>query len=314
MSVSLQFTQRKSLEARSRNDEEGRAERIGEPFGPGELGFRLVYMRDAGFDARQAWLAGLIEGCDEGFRYSEFDSFIFSARQSEFDVAILHGLDWRRLSGAVTHNRALLFNRIAIALLNESTPSRRASLLMAGYDDVFDLRMALPEARARLRRHVLRKSATRNKAALELLGLDVWPRSVSMSLSPAIIRAAARFTPRERILFGSLFGSIGRTVQYSALLRSYEVRELKDGYKSLRVAMSGLRRKLDGLFKIHAHHHQGYELRLVDGLGALEDSVPAALIGLDLADEHDRQYCNIAVPVRPAMSEDHKAAAFDCAE
>lgn len=265
MALSLQFVQRKSLEARDRENEADSAERAGDPFEPGELAFKLAYLRDSGLEQRRAWLERLHCELDAGFRYCEFDSFIFSAQWGEFDVALVHGLDWRRLVGVLSANRALLRNRITIAVMNESSPTRRAALLMAGYDDVFDLRMAIPEARARIRRHIMRLSVSRNQGVLDTLGVSAWPKGVSPALLPAIERAASRFTPRERLLFGCLFGGFGRVVLYSTLLRAYELRELKNGVKSLRVAMSGLRRKLDGLFEIMAHPHQGYELQLVEG-------------------------------------------------
>lgn len=265
MSLSLELVQRKSLEARVQAGEADRGCRAGDPFGSGELAFKLVHMRDAGLDERQAWLELLHPAFDAGFRYCEFDSFIFAAHRGEFDVALVHGLDWRRLAGAFSANLALLRNRVTIAFMNESTPSRRAALLRVGYDDVFDLRMGVSEARARIRRHVLRLSVARNQSALDALGISAWPKGLNPALAPVIERAATRFTPRERVLFGCLLGGYQRIVSYSTLLRACETRELKDGIKSLRVAMSGLRSKLEGMFKIEAHTHEGYQLKLVDG-------------------------------------------------
>lgn len=262
MSLSLQFAQRKSLDTRRRNDELCRASEIGAPFAEGEVEFRLAYTRDSGLEERQEWLDRILPLRGHEFRWSEFDSYIFSARQSDFNVAILHGVDCRRLIGALELNRGLLRNRTTIALLNETTPSRRAGLLYAGFDDVFDLRMAPPEARARIRRHVIRHSAARNQAVLDALGIEHWPQGVSPLLSPQIERLAARFTPRERLLFGALFSAFGRPVQYSALLRICEERQLKDVYKSLRVAITCLRPKLKELFTITAQTHVGYQLHL----------------------------------------------------
>lgn len=266
MSLSLQFAQRKSLDARRGSTEGHRAGEIGKPFASDELEFRVAYMRDAGLEERRAWLAKVLPETGPAFRWSEFDSFIFSARQSDFNVAIIHGFDVRRLIGAFELNRGLLRNRTTIAVLNDSAPARRASLLFAGFDDVFDMRMAEQEARARIRRHVIRHTAARNQSVLDTLGIDSWPHAVSPVLSPQIERVAASFTPRERLLFGAMFTAIGRPVQYSLLLEICEGRELKDAFKSLRVAMACLRPKLKGLFTITAQTHVGYQLCLNEGV------------------------------------------------
>lgn len=262
MSLSMQFAQRKSLEARRDRAQENRAAEIGEPFSCDEFEFRVVYLRDAGFEERHAWLSKVLPETGQAFRWSESDTFIFAARQSDFDVAIIHGLDCRRLIGAFELNQGLLRNRTTIALLNDTTPSRRAALLMTGFDDVFELRMSVPEARARIRRHVMRHTAARNHSVLDALGIEAWPQAISPVLCPQILRLAGQFTPRERLLFGALFAAIGRPVQYSLLLRICEVRELKNSYKSLRVAIAGLRSKLRGFCTIFAHDHIGYEMRL----------------------------------------------------
>ena len=266
MSLSLQFAQRKSLDARRGSAEEHRAGEIGKPFSGDELEFRVAYMRDAGLEERRTWLARVLPETGPAFRWSEFESYIFSAQQSDFNVALIHGFDVRRLIGAFELNRGLLRNRTTIAVLNDSTPARRASLLFAGFDDVFDVRMAEQEARARIRRHVMRHTAARNQSVLDAVGIVSWPQAVSPLLSPQIERVAATFTPRERLLFGAMFTAIGRPVQYSSLLRICEDRELKDAFKSLRVAIACLRPKLKGLFTITAQTHVGYQLCLNDGV------------------------------------------------
>lgn len=266
MSLSLQFAQRKSLDARRGSAEEHRAGEIGKPFSEDELDFRVAYIRDAGLEERRAWLERVIPKTGPAFRWSEFDSFIFSARQSDFNVAIIHGVDCRRLIGAIELNRVLLRNRPSVAFLNETTPTRRAALLMAGFDDVFDLRMSQSEARARIRRHVMRHTSARNKFVLEALGIETWPPSINPILHPQILRVANHFTPSERLLFGALFTSIGRPVQYPVLMRIFDAREVQDSYSSLRVAISCLRQKLKGLFTITAQMHVGYQLSLIDSV------------------------------------------------
>ena len=69
--------------------------------------------------------------------------------QSEFDLVIVVGSDPRRMRHLLRFYRMALTSRPKIALLQAATPPDRTMLLNAGFDEVCDLRMPIPEARAR---------------------------------------------------------------------------------------------------------------------------------------------------------------------
>ncbi|MFY7836874.1 MAG: hypothetical protein ACOVQ0_11415 [Novosphingobium sp.] len=68
---------------------------------------------------------------------------------NDFDILVVAGNDMRRLRQLLRLYRPLLHSKPKIAVMPATTPRERAALLNAGFDEVCDPRMPIPEAQAR---------------------------------------------------------------------------------------------------------------------------------------------------------------------
>lgn len=111
---------------------------------------RYIKVRDAASEQRAAFVRALF-GEPACFPFSDEGTFALSRASTDYDVLVLDVVDPVRMARYLRANRALLRNVATFAVMQESLPPRRARMLVAGCDDVFDsARMSLAEARLRV--------------------------------------------------------------------------------------------------------------------------------------------------------------------
>lgn len=213
---------------------------------------RIVFLRDKAFEERTAWLEQLY-GQHEQFRYFEHSTVAFSSAREDYHVFIAHGEDPVRLGKVLRRNRPILASKIKVALMGQSLPQDRAQLLNAGYDLVVDTRMAAEEFIARL-------------ASIHTRHFRHAPRIIGPlhDLRIVLRRFIAPHVPmeslsnRELLLLARLAARKGLSVHSSELAKSAEGHHTELTRKSLCVAMSRLRRKLDPAYQIVSDYLNGY--------------------------------------------------------
>lgn len=171
------------------------------------LTVRYVGVRDDLLEYRLNWVQSL------GIRSDEFDfsmnaEIVLSNASSDYDVLIIGIDDVKRAIKYIRQYSDLIRNKILVCLTRKSDPKRRAQLILAGFDDVFDVARTSPvEAVARLlafrKRYDQARSVNSQQQAEELL-LD----------SIADIRA---LSPKQRMVLEALVFAPGRSASYAHL-------------------------------------------------------------------------------------------------
>ena len=211
---------------------------------------RYLTLNDPTRPIRDAWMA-VVFGDVEQHAYSDNGTSYLSVAATGFDGLVAGGNDVRRLGRIVRGGNALLARRIKIALVSNGNTQRRAQLINAGFDDVFDADRTHPhEAQSRVvaiwRRYLMRFERERIEFHNEALLARVCnPHSL---------------TNRERRLLLLLLSSDQNFATYSVIKReiSNYHEDISDAY--LKVIVCVVRRKLMPGVRIVARALKGYRL------------------------------------------------------
>ncbi len=227
-----------------------------------DIHIRYLCLNDASRYERDSWLHKTFTDYSE-YNYSEGDTSFLSAASQDYDVLIVGGNDSRRIARLVRTNEAILRNRLKISLVSGSNAQRRSQLLLAGFDDVFDIdKIAPPEAIARVaamwQRYELKFAQEKSrKAEREKLNE---------------ISYLDRLTPRERAVLEALAEARGTFSSYKSLRQAASNYYEDITFDNLKVIICNLRKKLRPGVQIVARPLQGYELTRSPVLVAAEQA------------------------------------------
>lgn len=198
-----------------------------------------------------AWISAL---CPLAGRRFISETYIanFMDGEEPYVVAIVAANDLERARKFLRYNKPLLSAKLKIALLPSSRPPQRATLLMAGFDDVFDARTNIAEAQLRIaamsRRNAIYGQASRRRG---LGGSEV-------TLKAAF---AAPLTPRELQVASLLAAHTASGLPRSAILSEFGIEPQPLSHAALKVVISKLRAKLAPGWKIQSNRGYAYRLQ-----------------------------------------------------
>lgn len=111
--------------------------------------FRYISIDDRSSRRRAQFLRHIIP-LDDFFSFGDHNTYAIST-EPHYDVLLIGGQDTARIARYIRVNAKLLAGRLIIVLTSRSSPTKRARMLNAGCDDVFDVdRMEIDLAVARL--------------------------------------------------------------------------------------------------------------------------------------------------------------------
>ena len=216
------------------------------------MSLRSVSTSDLNHIEISNWINAIFENKKE-YMYVDGRTNYFSLAEDDFDIVILGSNDAVRAARFLKHGKPILNRRVKISLMTGSMPPRRAQVLTAGFDDVFDTTRTQPaEAVARI--------------------AAIWARYTSRVqaeqvavVSRARIEVVAYFdamSGRERQILQILLSKEGTFASYSSL--QSQVSELAEGitFTHLKVIICELRKKLRPEYKISSRALLGYELHM----------------------------------------------------
>ena len=215
-----------------------------------DLRVRLIGVRDQFSDFRLSWLSSIFLKI-EVFDFNSQETYAISVAERDYDVLFVGANDALRVAKFVRSNAPLLANRASFALIDQADPQRRARVLNAGFDDVFDLARTAPEEA------IIRVAAVwRRYKMVEELKRAEFEKSAAVRE----IADGSELGRREILLLETLHEKLGRPVSYYSLMKicsnDYEVIT----FDHLKVLISNLRKKLNRSYKISAITGQGYIL------------------------------------------------------
>ena len=211
---------------------------------------RYLHVRDEASDLRDAFVRTVF-GEVARFAYSDDGTFALSRAQSDYDILILDVADPARKARYLRANRALLRQVAKFAIMHDSSPQRRARMLTAGCDDVFDV-MRMPPEEALLRVDAVMRRRDHRHAA--------WLDDRRAAADVAHIANPEGLTPRERALLAVLARHEGEAVSVQRLSQAIAPPDPARFRRSLKVSISKLRRKLYPHWYIEAAPGGGYGL------------------------------------------------------
>jgi len=211
---------------------------------------RYLAFNDPTKAQREAWLALAFDDIEQ-FPYSDTGTSYLSVATRGFDGLLVGGNDIQRMTRIIRRGGAMLARRMKVALVSGANSPRRAQLIAAGFDDVFDAEKTHPmEARARAmaiwRRYLMRFDQERIEAQNETL--------LSRICNPY------KLSPREKKVLLLLLKSEGNFATYAALKREVSDYHEEISDKYLKVIVCLLRRKLIPGVRIVSRTLKGYSL------------------------------------------------------
>ena len=209
-----------------------------------------VFMGDQGEKQREQWARQCFPNL-RSFPLSIDSPAAVSRALTEFDILVVSGSDVPRAMKFLKENYPAVRSLPKIALVEESRATKRAKLLMAGYDDVFDV------SRLRVEEGIARIGAMRARFATAQASID---KVESTGRTLAQIANVNRISKRERKILLELISAPNQFCSY-AMLRSL----LSDwgeeiSNNNLKVIISNLRGKLRPGVMITARMNSGYSL------------------------------------------------------
>lgn len=218
---------------------------------PGKPTVRYLSFNDPSKALRDAWMT-LTFGGHDSHAFVEGATSHLSVATSDFDVLVVGGNDVRRMVRSVRGNDAILARRVKVALVGGGNAQRRAQLITAGFDDVFDAeRMHPAEAAARIaaiwRRYQMRFAQERAD--------DQQEARLARICNPRTL------TGRERQLLLLLIGAAGHFASYSNLRREISQYHEEISVEYLKVIVCLVRRKLAPGVRIISVPLRGYQLQ-----------------------------------------------------
>lgn len=172
-----------------------------------EAQIRFITSNDSSKSIRNKWMVDL------GLHYDEFELSVkpeiaLSSAKGFFNIVIFGSDDVSRLTKYIKEYRSQLRGKVAICLTTKSTAQKRARLIMAGFDDVFDTqRIQSVEALARISAIWSRYDLSRENQ------MRVNEDEIILS-SMANLRF---MTPKQRLVFEHLAFSPKRKASYDVL-------------------------------------------------------------------------------------------------
>lgn len=214
-----------------------------------EANIRFISSNDASRPIRNKWLEELGLHYDE-IEFSAKPEIALSSATGHFNIVIFGSDDISRLTSYVKEYRNQLRGKVAICLTTKSTAQKRAKLIMAGFDDVFDTnRIHTVEAIARMAAIWSRYDISRDQQTR--LNED------EMLLSSI---ASLRFmTPKQRLVFEHLALSPHRKASYDVLC-SVAGEGHPITIENLKVIVCNIRKMLKPGFEIKSDRHSHYIL------------------------------------------------------
>lgn len=214
------------------------------------LDVRYLSSQDSYFDERELYLNKVFAKFAKRV-FSEDETFALSRAQADYEILVIGGSDPIRLGRFLRTNRAILNTTAKVALINGSTPQRRARLLNSGFDEVIDPAKTPPlECKARIMAVMNRCAAAREAE-----------RSAKNSINAiAHICKPGDLTPREFDLIYALGRHEGRSLSITTLTRLVDPRDPITFKRSIKVNISNLRKKLHEPYRIEADYMNGYRL------------------------------------------------------
>ncbi|MCH7627918.1 MAG: response regulator transcription factor [Proteobacteria bacterium] len=176
----------------------------------------------------------------------------FMDGEEPYAVAIVAANDLERARKFLRYNKPLLSAKLKIALLASSRPPQRATLLMAGFDDVFDTRTNIAEAQLRIaamsRRNAIYGQASRRR------GLGGGAATLKAAF-------ASPLTPRELQVASLLAAHMSTGLPRSAILSEFGIESQPLSHAALKVVISKLRAKLAPGWIILSNRGYAYRLQ-----------------------------------------------------
>lgn len=214
------------------------------------LHFRYIAMRGGESLERQAW----IDQLPASYGSMDFGSspeILTSRAEPTFDFVVFGGEDAARLAKFMRVYGMMFHDKPKLCVCMRSQPAQRAGLLMAGFDDVADVRRTAPEefmarVAAILRRYgrarVLRQQFTNEYARLDQ------------------ICQVSKLSARQRQIVLSLLNAPGAILTRHALLRAARGEHDDMSAESLKTMISMIRKHLRPGYAIVAQVPAMYRL------------------------------------------------------
>lgn len=219
---------------------------------------RYLYLNDSSFSHREDFVLKVF---DTVCRYPFQDdcTYAISRAFSDYDILLIDVTDPIRVSRFLRSNRLLLRSIAKFAITKVCSPLRRARILSAGFDDIFDIsRMSPEEAKLRVAAVLQRRSMTQSIAR----------RHVAIRAGLEQFVDTNTLTPREHALLAVLAENESRSVTVANFLRLVDHDDPAAFRRSLKVSISNLRRKLKESWRIDAVPSGGYRLRRIENIAA----------------------------------------------
>lgn len=214
------------------------------------LHFRYIAMRGSESLERQAW----IDQLPASYGAMDFGSspeILTSRAEPTFDFVVFGGEDAARLAKFMRAYGTMLHDKPKLCVCMRSHPGQRAVLLMAGFDDVADVRRASPEefmARVTaIQRRYGRARVLRQQFTNEYARLDQ-------------ICQVSKLSARQRQIVLSLLNAPGAILTRHALLRAARGEHDDMSAESLKTMISMIRKHLRPGYAIVAQVPAMYRL------------------------------------------------------
>lgn len=219
---------------------------------------RCAYFNERAVQEQLNFVEGVISGTPN---YSISENYIthISDVGAEFDVLFVCSNDPRRANKLFRSYRPILKRKINVVVMAKSTPAARALLLSGGFDDVFDLKTDLREARLRILSYHRRRRITDPLPIAQQL-------IINNSLDAGMLKS--KLTPTEGMVFSRLLEARQRPVPLMTLCNSVSRAQSRTRMTSGRVLLSRIRKKLGPGLAIICQGQAGYALVQTEGLQA----------------------------------------------
>lgn len=207
-----------------------------------------VSMGDSSKFTRDEW-AERLPTILKYYQFSHESISPISRLEHDFDAIMVGGDDIVRSVNFIKYNFSYLNSKAKFALLKNSDPQKRAKLLNAGFDAVFDIDRCPPE-----------EAISQISSILQRYNKSI-PQTTCEDEACSFFLESARISNREKKLISLLYKRKGQIVSYSYI--QYFLSDWSNGITSnnLKVIISNLRKKLKPSVTIVSHTNVGYEMK-----------------------------------------------------
>lgn len=202
------------------------------------------------FNFHLNWLQQIFPNL-EIYDFNSQESFALSLAERDYDVLLVGARDASRIIKFAKANARALSFRVRFAIMDQTDPHRRAAVLNAGFDDIFDLSRIVPD------------EAMMRIAAVWRMYQQAQERNALRTEQRAAVSSVTNGSdlgPREEQLLQALCERIGQIVSYHKLINICSKGHEPITFTHLRVLTSHVRRKLSSAYEIKSVNGQGYAL------------------------------------------------------